>query len=140
MCVDHASEEPPPALAEDPVPTLGDEEALPLSGGSLLGRRGVEGEDETDDAEASEARRLSRRAALTADRARAGRLFLVDRILQQREGSKRGDVEYLVKWKGYGPEDYTWEPQTSFEGCAVCRFAILVCCTHTLLCKCECVR
>ena len=30
----------------------------------------------------------------------------------------RGKVQYYVKWKGYPPEEMTWEPWESLEGCA----------------------
>ena len=33
----------------------------------------------------------------------------VDQILEARVS--RGKIQYLVKWKGYGPEDNTWEPE-----------------------------
>jgi hypothetical protein len=41
------------------------------------------------------------------------REFVVDRIIAAR---KRGRAtEYLVAWKGYPPEDNTWEPRSSFR-------------------------
>ena len=34
--------------------------------------------------------------------------YEVESILDSRQ--RRGKIEYLVSWKGYGPEDNTWEP------------------------------
>jgi hypothetical protein len=35
--------------------------------------------------------------------------YIVEGIMDSRE-TKKGKWEYLVKWKGYGPEESTWEP------------------------------
>ncbi|EYC29882.1 hypothetical protein Y032_0005g2315 [Ancylostoma ceylanicum] len=34
--------------------------------------------------------------------------FIVEKILGKR--IRKGEVEYLIQWKGYGPSDNTWEP------------------------------
>ena len=38
----------------------------------------------------------------------------VDEIVNSKKG--KGDVVYKVKWKGYGPEENTWEPRENLEG------------------------
>ncbi|KAF8760805.1 Chromo (CHRromatin Organization MOdifier) domain [Rhizoctonia solani] len=35
--------------------------------------------------------------------------YTVERILDSKKVGRQ--VKYLVKWKGYGPEDNTWEPK-----------------------------
>ncbi|CAF90278.1 unnamed protein product, partial [Tetraodon nigroviridis] len=40
----------------------------------------------------------------------------VERILDKRK-NKRGRVEYLVRWRGYGSEGDTWEPEGNLSSC-----------------------
>ncbi|KAG5851086.1 hypothetical protein ANANG_G00089280 [Anguilla anguilla] len=43
-------------------------------------------------------------------------LYEVEKIVDKRK-NKKGKVEYLVRWRGYGFEDDTWEPETHLANC-----------------------
>ncbi|CAF0976436.1 unnamed protein product [Adineta ricciae] len=40
----------------------------------------------------------------------------VEKILSKRTNNK-GQVYYLIKWKGYSSKDNTWEPETNVDNC-----------------------
>lgn len=42
-------------------------------------------------------------------------LWEVEAILDR--AKLRGMMKYLVKWKGFGPEENTWEPATNLRNC-----------------------
>ncbi|XP_028392347.1 chromodomain Y-like protein 2 [Dendronephthya gigantea] len=42
-------------------------------------------------------------------------IFEVEKILSKRK--KRGKVEFLVQWRGYGPEEDSWEPEENLFDC-----------------------
>ncbi|KAM4551742.1 chromodomain Y-like protein [Odontesthes bonariensis] len=43
-------------------------------------------------------------------------LYEVERIVDRRK-NKKGKVEYLVRWRGYGSEGDTWEPESHLSTC-----------------------
>lgn len=47
-----------------------------------------------------------------------GCLLQVERIVDKRR-NRKGKVEYLVRWRGYGSEEDTWEPESHLSTCMI---------------------
>uniref|UniRef100_A0A3Q3XEH9 Chromo domain-containing protein n=1 Tax=Mola mola TaxID=94237 RepID=A0A3Q3XEH9_MOLML len=45
-----------------------------------------------------------------------GELYMVERIVDKRR-NKKGKWEYLIRWKGYGSKEDTWEPENHLLHC-----------------------
>uniref|UniRef100_A0A665T208 Chromodomain protein, Y-like n=2 Tax=Echeneis naucrates TaxID=173247 RepID=A0A665T208_ECHNA len=44
--------------------------------------------------------------------------YEVERIVDKRK-NRKGKVEYLVRWRGYGSEEDTWEPESHLSTCMI---------------------
>ena len=50
--------------------------------------------------------------------------YVVDKLLDKRV--KNGRVEYLLSWKGYGPEENTWEPRANLDCAELIKVRIIL--------------
>merc|ERR1712203_652059 len=73
----------------------------------------VEGDDEGDaQADAEEKPRKKKKKGKKKKKAEAE--YEVESVVSKRE-TEKGEVEYLVKWKGWNASDNTWEPIENLE-------------------------
>ena len=41
--------------------------------------------------------------------------YEIDKILKSKTDTKKGTIHYSIKWKGWGPENHTWEPVENID-------------------------